>query len=404
MNVPFFIAKRFFYTKRKNHFVNIISLVSLVGVCVGTSALILVLSVFNGFEDLVLSMYNSFDPDIKITCKKDKTFNYTKFNEKISSLNEIESMVLVLEENVLLKYNNQEFIATIKGVSKNYHEIINVESILIDGDYINNYKNNNVAVIGSGIAYYLSMGLGGVFDQLQIFLPNRNATTLLNPQTAFKKSLLLPVGVFRIQAEIDKKYIITPIEFIQELAEKRNEVSSIEIKISDLKKSKEVKKELHNILGNDYIIRNRIEQKEILYKILNNEKIAVFLILVFIILIATFNVIGSLSVLILDKKKDIISLKNIGASKKEIEKIFFNTNMLNVLFGVFLGISIGVCLSLIQKEFGLVSMGEGNFIVSSYPVSLSLKDIVVVVFTVNVIGLIASWYTSKVLTGKLFRN
>ena len=185
MNVSTFIAKRFFYTKKENNFVNIISLVSLIGVCVGTSALILILSVFNGFEDLVLKMYNSFDPELKITYKKNKTFNYTEINEKLINIEEIHCASLVLEEDVLLKYNNQEFIATVKGVSNNYYNIINVDSILIDGDYINNYKNNNVALIGSGIAYYLSMGLGGVFDQLQVFLPNRKCNNTAKPSNSF---------------------------------------------------------------------------------------------------------------------------------------------------------------------------------------------------------------------------
>lgn len=404
MNVSTFIAKRFFFTKKKNNFVNIISLVSLIGVCVGTGALILILSVFNGFEDLVLSMYKSFDPDLKITYTKNKTFNYMEINDKLVNKKEIQCISLVLEEDALLKYRNQEFIATVKGVSNNYSNMINVDSILIDGDYINNYKNSNVALIGSGIAYYLSMALGGVFDHIQVFLPNRNAATLLNPQTAFKQSSVLPVGVFRIQSEIDKKYIITPIKFIQSLTDKENEVSSIEIKVKKTTDIPKLKRKIKKILGNNYKVQDQLEQQDFLYKILNNEKLAVFLILVFIMLIATFNIIGSLSVLILDKKKDIQSLKSIGLKQTQIQRIFFKTNMYSVLVGVFLGLLIGIFLAFIQKEFGVISMGEGNFIISAYPVLVSIIDIIKVIITVVIIGGIASWYPSKILTRRLFQN
>ncbi|MDC0204397.1 ABC transporter permease [Flavobacteriales bacterium] len=404
MNFPFFIARRFFSTKRKSNFVHIISLISLIGVAVGTAGLILVLSVFNGFENLVLSMYNSFDPHLKITSTQGKTFNPDLIKENILGNSNVEVTAFVLEEKVLLKYQEKEFIAIVKGVSENYQKLTNFDSLLIDGNYITEYGHKNVAVIGAGIAYYLSMGLGAMFDHLQVFLPNRNSTTLLNHNTAFKQSSVLPVGIFRIQAEIDQEYIITPLKFIQQLSEKENEISAIEIKLKAADKMLLVQEQLKKVLGVNYIVKNRLEQQVFLYKILNTEKLAVFLILVFIMIIATFNIVGSLSMLMLDKKDDILSLKSFGTSKKQIQHIFFNTSMLTIISAAIGGLLIGVTLGLLQQSFGFVGMGGGNFIIDAYPVAFSTLDILLVFVTVIIIGSLASWYPSKALTNRLFRK
>lgn len=404
MNFSFFIAKRLFSTRRRNNFVHIISLISLTGVAVGTAALILVLSVFNGFENLVLNMYNSFDPHLKITSTQGKTFNPELIQDTILANSNIEVSAFILEEKVLLKYQEKEFIAIVKGVSENYQKLTNFDSLLIDGNYITEYKYNNVAVIGSGVSYHLSIGVGSMFDHLQVFLPNRNSSTLLSPNTAFKQSSLSPVGIFRIQADIDQKYIITPLEFIQQLSEKENEISAIEIRLKHIDKMLSVQQQLKNVLGPNYIVKNRLEQQVFLYKILNTEKLTVFLILVFIMIIATFNIIGSLSMLILDKKDDIHSLKSFGTNQKQIQYIFFYTSMLTIFSGVIGGLLLGVTLGMLQKYFGFIGMGGGNFIIDSYPVSFSVLDVLLVFGTVTIIGLLASWYPSKLLTNQIFKK
>ena len=404
MNFPFFIAKRFSFSKRKNNFIHFISRISLIGVGIGTAALILVLSVFNGFEELVLNMYNSFDPHLKITSSKGKTFDSNTIKYNFSHDRQIDIAAFVLEERVLLKYKDKEFIATVKGVSENYQQLTDFDSLLIDGNYITEYQNQNVSIIGSGVAYYLSISLGSMFEKLQVFLPNRNSATLLNPANAFKQSSLLPVGVFRLQAEIDQEYIITPLAFIQELSEKKNQISAVEIKLKDINNTPQVQRNLKNALGDEYIVQNRLEQQALLYKILNTERLAVFLILVFIMIIATFNIIGSLSMLILDKKDDIVSLKSFGTSEKQIHRIFFNASIINILYGVAIGLLIGTILALLQQTFGFISMGEGNFIIDSYPVSFSALDLLLVLFTVVIIGVLASWYPSKILTNRIFRK
>ncbi len=403
MNFPFFIAKRYFSTKKNSNFVHIISWVSLLGVSIGTAALILVLSVFNGFEDLVLKMYNSFDPHLQITAAEGKVFNPQKISADLDNL-EFESSAYILEEKVLLKYQEKEFIATVKGVSETYQELTNFDRLLVDGEYINSYENKNVAVVGSGVAYHLSIGLGTMFEQLQVFVPNRNSKTLLNPQTSFKQGSLLPVGIFSIQAELDQEYIITPLVFIQQLADRGNSISAVEIKLKDENRMLTIQEQLATALGDNFIVKNRLEQQEFLYKILNTEKLAVFLILAFIMIIATFNVIGALSMLMLDKQKDITTLRSLGCTVKDIQSVFFRKSMLTIILGIGIGVFIGLGLSFLQQTFGLIGMGGGSFVINTYPIAIVFADIILVSLTVFVIGLLASWYPAKVLSGKLFKN
>ena len=399
MNFSFFIAKRYFSTKKKRNFVHIISLVSLLGVAIATATLILVLSVFNGFEALILKMYNSFDPHIKITLAEGKVFDPESI---MIDTPDIAYKAYVLEEKVLLKYQNKEFLAIVKGVSSSYKELTKFDSLLVEGKYIDAYENTNVAVIGRGIAYHLSMGLGTIFNQLEIYIPNRSAKTLLNPHTAFKQASVLPVGIFGIQAEIDERYIITPLSFVQDLAERGNKVSAVEIQLHDAHQALKVQEKLKAKLGGDFIIKNRLEQQDFLYKILNTEKLAVSLILVFIMIIATFNILGSLTMLILDKREDIRILKSFGTTKDQIKFIFFAHSMFVIFIGAVIGISVGLLLAFLQQNYGLISMGDGSFVINAYPVLVKLVDIFLVGVTVLVIGAFASWYPTKVLSRKVF--
>ncbi|MEC7864120.1 MAG: FtsX-like permease family protein, partial [Bacteroidota bacterium] len=283
-----------------------------------------------------------------------------------------------------------------------YKQLTNFDRLLVDGNYIDVYENNNVAVVGRGVAYYLYIGLGTMFQQLQVYAPNRSAKTLLNPQTAFKQGSVLPVGVFGIQAEIDEQYIITPLAFIQNLAERDDKISAIEIKLKDAEKMLKVQEQLKSQLGDKFVVKNRLEQHEFLYKILNTEKLAVFLIMAFIMIIATFNIIGSLSMLMLDKKQDIKALKSFGTTKNDIMAIFFNKSMLTIIAGTFIGLTVGCLLAVLQQTYGFISMGSGSFVVNAYPVVIKLVDVFVVSITVLVIGLVVSWYPAKVLSKKLF--
>ena len=404
MNFPFFIAKRYFKTKKRSNFVHIISWVSMFGVAIGTSALILVLSVFNGFEDLVLSMYNSFDPHLKITSNEGKTFHPEQAKNLLLTFDEVEISALVLEEKVLLKYQEKEYIATAKGVSKEYLELTNFNSLLIDGEYINGFKTNNIAVVGRGVAYFLSIGIGSMFDQLNVFMPNRNSVTLLNPSTAFKQSAVLPVGVFGVQSEVDSEYIITPLLFVQQLAQRKDAVSSIEIKLKDEGQMITIQKRLQKVLGTKYMIENRFQQQKFLYKILNTEKLAVFLILTFIMIIAAFNIVGSLSMLMLDKKKSIETLRSLGCTLKDIQSLFFKKSMLTIISGIVIGLFCGLGLAFLQQTFGIITFGGGSFVINTYPIAIVFKDVILVAVTVLLIGGLASWYPAKLLSRKLFKK
>ena len=309
----------------------------------------------------------------------------------------------VLEEKALLKYQDKQFIATIKGVSSNYHNITSFDSLLIEGEYFHDYENKNVGIIGAGISYHLSMGLASVFEQLHVYLPNRKSKTLLNTYNTFRQASLTPTGVFSIQAEIDEKYIITPLRFIQELSEKNDQISAIEIKLRDYDNMLLTQEELQQSLSSDYIVKNRLEHQVVLYKILNTEKLAVFLILLFILIIATFNIIGSLTMLIIDKKEKVLSLISFGANKQNIKHIFFYTSMMIVGAGAIIGLAIGLFLGFIQQKFGFISLG-GGFVIDAYPIIFSIFDIIVVLCSVLIIGLVASWFPSHILINRIFKR
>ena len=403
MNFPFFIAKRYLFSSKTKRAVNIISSVSIVGVVIGTSALVLLLSVFNGFEDLLLNMYNSFDPHIKITSNEGKTFNGKNIISELKENEDILYCTDILEEKVLMKNGNREFIASIKGVGEDFNKMTNLDSIIVEGESFNNYGNKNVAVLGQGVAYHLSMGVGNMFNRLRIFVPNRESKTLLNPTSAFSSTSVLPIGVFSLGAEYDSKYIITPIDFLQDLLQK-NEVSAIEINLKDESRMLEIQKYLQTSLGENYKVSNRLQQHAVLHKILNSEKLGVFIILTFMLIIFTFNIIGSLSMLMIEKMKDIKTFWNLGATQKKIQEIFFIEGMLTIIIGSLLGVLLGLVLATIQMRYGIIGMGEGNFIIHSYPVSIHYADLIWVECTVLFIGFFASWYPARVLSKRLIKT
>ena len=382
---------------------HIISWVTLLGVAISCASLVLVLSVFNGFENLILSMYNSFDPHLVISASKGKTFELDALDTKILNNKNIQSTAFVLEEKALIKYRDKQFLANIKGVSNTFENVVSFDSLIIEGDYFTKYETNNVGVVGAGVSYHLSLGLGSVFDPVHVYLPNRNSKNLLNTSKAFKHSTLIPTGIFSVQADIDEKFIITPIEFVQQLSEKEGQISSVEIKLGDLNDIEKVQFELANSLTSDFIVKNRYENQLFLYKILNTEKLAVFLVLLFILIIATFNAIGSLTMMILDKKEKILAFKSLGANMKKIKLIFFYTSMMVILLGAIIGIFLGLFVGFLQQKFGFISL-EGMFVIESYPVEFYMSDIIIIILSVIVIGAIASWIPCNILINNFFKN
>ena len=399
MKFPFFIAWRYFFTKNKIGYVHLLTLITQIGIAIGTASLVLVLSVFNGFEDLVLSMYNVFDPHIKVVSSNGKNFNGQKVKEILLTYDDIDVYSSTLEEKALVEYNGKQHIVTIKGVDSLYSNLTSLDSVIISGDNINKFKDANVAIVGRGVAYYLSMNIGSVFENLQLYLPKRNAN-FINYKNAFSTSSLSPVGIFSIQQEIDTKYILTHISYLQNLIQKENFVSAIEINLLDKSEMLIFQKKLAEKIGNNYKVINQFEQQEFLYKILNTEKLVVFLILIFIVLISAFNIISSLTVLIIEKKNDIKTFVNLGLDHLSLKNVFVIKSMLGVVFGSLIGLVIGFLIAYIQQEFGLIKMGEGGFVIDSYPVKILFTDFIFIQLIVLVIGFFASWTTAHLMLKK----
>ena len=388
----FYIAFRYFFSKSKNALVNWISYISLFAITVITATLIIVLSVFNGFEGLVLSLYNSFDPDIKITRLDGNFFESEDVELKLKEFDVVYSKVL--EERVLLKYKDREHIAKIKGVDNNFKLVNNIDTMISQGKYFDPSLKQNSAIIGQGISYYLSVGINDFLQQVQVFVPNRKASHLLNPQNAFSQRSIVPVGIFSIQSDFDITYTITSLQFVQELLDLKDELSAIEIKV--LKKNiTEVQKNIQNTLGNEFLVQNRNQQHQILYQILNSEKLAVFVILLFIFIISAFNIIASLSMMIIDKKQDIISLFNLGLSNNDLKIVFWIKGCLTTLFGSVFGLIIGLTISFAQLKYGFISLGDGSFVVDKYPVLIKFSDIGLIFILTILIGSLASWIASR---------
>ena len=395
MQLPLYIAKRYLLSKKSHNIINIISAISVTGVAVGTMALIVVLSVFNGFEDLVRSLYNTFDPDLKITIKEGKAFNAELISkEKIKELPGVVSYTEVVEENVLLKHKSEQYIVSMKGVSDDFLFGNPLDSMLYVGDFILKRDDINYTIMGYLVAYRLGIRLYDPVNPVMVYVPKRTKKALTSLEGSFNTGHLSASAVFAIQQEIDSKYIIVPLEFSREILEyTEGEVTSVEIRLEENTDYESVQDEVAEIAGESFVVKNRFQQQALLYKIMRSEKWAIFFILTFILIIAAFNVIGSLSMLILDKRKDIAVLHSMGASKKLIKRIFMTEGLFVAFFGAVVGLLLGFLLCYLQIEFGLIRLGEADsFIVPYYPVKIQILDFVAVFFTVLIIGLLSAWF------------
>ncbi len=401
MNFSFYIAKRYLFARKSKNVINIISAISVVGVSIGTMALIVILSVFNGFNNLVQSLFNSFDPDIKITIKEGKTFSSGA--ERIQNLKKLKGVLYmseIIEENALLKYDDRQYIVTVKGVSDEFINMSGIDSMIIDGEFILKENKNNYAVIGQGVALNLAVGLNFI-TPINIYVPKRTQKVSLNPEKAFSRKYIYPSGIFAIQQDFDSRYIIVPIDFARDLLDYSNEVSAIELKLDPVFNKNKIQEEIKKHLGTGYEVKNRFEQQELLYKIMKSEKWAIFLILTFILIIASFNVIGSLTMLIIEKKKDIDTLRSLGTNLSVLRKIFLFEGWMISILGAILGLMTGTIICWIQQHFGLIKIqGSDSFVIDTYPVNIELPDFIYVFLTVLFIGYLAAWYPVRYITRK----
>jgi lipoprotein-releasing system permease protein len=374
------------------------------GMGAGAMFLIVILSVFNGFEGLVKKLYNAFYPDIKITAIEGKTFDAdTTLIAQLKKINGVMYVSRSLEENAYIKYNDKENIATIKGVEADFKKITGIDSFILFGKYELENSGRYQAVMGAGIDEVLNTDMEEPITNMQILVPKKGRKVYVNPEDAFEKSMALPIGVFAIQQEFDSKYIILPYPLTEELLNEYGRASSVEIKTDKENSEEKIISDIKKLVGKKYHVKNRLDQNEMLYKVVKTERLAVYVILSFILFIISFNIIGSLSMLVMDKQKDITILKAMGATEKTIRNIFVLEGVLGATIGALIGLFIGFILCFLQQHFGLVKLqGSGSFIIDAYPVEMRMEDFLITFLIVISISFIAALYPAiKAAKGKI---
>ena len=409
MNFPFYIARRYLFSKKSTHVINIISGISVIGVAVATMALVVTLSVFNGFHDLVASLLTAFDPQIEVVPAKGKIApSDDPILTKIRNLPQVDVATESVEDQALAIYKGRQAMVKVKGVEDNFSELSHINDILYgDGEFSLHAANLQFGVVGIRLAE--DMGMTADWDgQLKIYAPKREGQLdMMNPTEGFvEDSLISPGVVFSVkQARYDRDYVLTSIAFARNLFGQQGMLSQLEIRLKPGSNLDAVKAEMQEIAGDKYRVLDRMEQQADTFKIMKIEKFIAYIFLTFILAVACFNIIGSLSMLIIDKKNDVITLRNMGASDKQIVRIFLFEGRMISAIGAVLGILIGLLLCWLQQVYGLVSLGSssGSFIVDAYPVSVHPEDIVVVFITVLAVGFISVWYPVRYFAKRLIQ-
>lgn len=407
MNFPFYIARRYLFSKKSTHAINVISGISMVGVAVATMALVVTLSVFNGFHDMVASFFTSFDPQLKVEPLKGKAaLADDSLLQKVKSLPQVEVATETLEDNALAVYGDRQAMVRIKGVDANFDSLTYIRSILIgEGDYELQAGDLDYGILGIRVAEILGTGFYYKYP-LRVFAPKREGQLNLADLTEgfVEESLFSPGVLFCVkQAKYDKNYIITNIAFARRLFDRQGELSSLELRLKPGSDFDDVKAEIRSIVGEKYSVKDRYEQQDDTFKIMKIEKLIAYIFLSFILMVACFNIIGSLSMLIIDKKDDVVTLRNLGASDRQIIRIFLFEGRMISAIGAVLGIAVGLLLCWLQQTYGLVALGRssGSFVVDSYPVSVHPDDIVLIFVTVLAVGFLAVWYPVRYFARRL---
>lgn len=407
MNLPFYIAKRYLFSKKSHNAINIISGISVCGVALATLALVCTLSVFNGFQELVATFFTAFDPELKITVAEGKVFDaHDERIARVRALPGIEVFTEALEENAMFQYKDKQAMVVIKGVEDNFEDLTAIDSILYGrGEFKLHDEVVNYGVMGMQLVSVLGSGIAFV-DPVEVYAPKRGEkVNMANPSGSFTKDYLFSPGVvFAVnQQKYDASYVITSLDFARRLFGYETEVSSIELKLKPGQDIENVKNEIKQILGDDFIVLDRYEQQADVFRIMEIEKLISYFFLTFILVIACFNVIGSLSMLIIDKKQDVQTLRNLGASDRLIVRIFLFEGRLISLLGAMIGIVLGLLLCFIQQKFGIISLGSvaDSFIVNAYPVSVHWQDVLLIFVTVLFVGFLAVWYPVRYLSKRL---
>ncbi len=410
MSFPFYIASRYLISKKSHHAINIISGVSVCGVAIATAALVCILSVFNGFQDTVAGLFTSFDPQLKVVPTEGKFIAADADGlEMLKEEPEISICTETLEDNALLMINNRQVMVTIKGVEDNFEELTNINNILIgDGIFELHADVIDYGILGSNLL--LQLGLPTDFSNaLQVYAPRKGEKIdLTDPRESLNQEELFSpkVGFMVKQNKYDSHYVITSIAFARRLFERQGYISAVELKLADNANIQDVKKKLQKKLGSKYQVLDRYEQQEDTFKIMQIEKLISYIFLTFILMIACFNIIGSLSMLIIDKKDDVITLRNLGANDRQISGIFMIEGSMICFLGAIIGIAVGLIFCLLQQQYGLIRFGnsEGNYLLDAYPVSVHYIDIALIFVTVIIVGFLSVWYPVRRLSKKYTKS
>lgn len=410
MNFPFYIARRYLFSKKSTHAINIISGISVIGVAVATMALVVTLSVFNGFHDLVASFFTQMDPQLKVVPVKGKTASADDpVLTKIRHFPAVEVATECLEDQALAVYGNRQMMVRIKGVQDNFDSLTHIREVLEgDGEFSLHAADMSYGIPGLGIAYQL--GLGYTYQQpLKIYAPRREGQlNVADPTDGFVEDELYSPGVvFCIkQTKYDKQYILTSLDFTRHLFDQDNRLSSLELRLRPGSDFEAVKTEMQRLAEGRFHVYDRYEQQDDTFRIMKVEKLMAYIFLTFILIIACFNIIGSLSMLIIDKRSDVATLSSLGASEHQIIRIFLFEGRMISLMGAVIGILLGLLLCWLQQEYGLVRLGnsEGSFVIDAYPVSVHPWDVVLIFITVVVVGFLSVWYPVRYLSKRLLRR
>ena len=409
MNFPFYIARRYLFSKKSTHAINVISGISMVGVAVATMALVVTLSVFNGFHDLVASFFTQMDPQLKVTPVKGKTASADDpLLMKIRQLPEVEVATECLEDQAMAVYGDRQMMVKVKGVEDNFNQLTHISEILEgNGEFELHAADMSYGIPGLGVAFQL--GLGYTYEEpLRIFAPRRKGQLdMTNPTDGFVVDELYSPGVVFCmkQGKYDRSYILTSIAFTRHLFDAEGQLTSLELRLKPGSDFDRVKQQMQQITGNQFHVLDRYEQQDDTFRIMEVEKLIAYVFLTFILVIACFNIIGSLSMLIIDKRNDVVTLRNLGANEHQITRIFLFEGRMISTIGAVVGILVGLLLCWLQQQFGFVRLGssEGSFVVDAYPVSVHPWDIVLIFFTVIAVGYLSVWYPVRYFAKRLLK-
>lgn len=393
MSLSWLFARRYLFSRKSTNAINIISAISAFAMGIGTMSLILVLSVFNGFESLVISLYNVFYPEVVVQPAQGKSFSLNDISiDQIREHPDVSGISVVMMENVLVEYNQKQGVVTLKGVDVDYRKIVpNLDSFVIAGNNRLTDTAMAFALVGAGVAYNLGINPDNLFVPLNVYLPRKDAASFATPEQAFNRRAILPGGVFSVQQEFDTRFILVPLSFLYELAESDDEVSQLEIALRPGANMRTAKAGIAGLVGEDFLVKDRFQQNEALYKVMQTEKWVVFAVLMFIIVISAFNIVGALSMLVIEKQNDMAVLLAMGATPGLIRRIFLAEGCLMSGAGAFGGMLLAFILCLLQQYVGIIPMPGQTFLIQYYPVQMQLGDFLWVSAAVIAISLLASW-------------